>query len=242
MNEKIQAHMFWAYGDLSNLEIICCKSFLKNDYRLNLWTYGNLTNAPAGVEVRDAREILPENFVFLNSKGSYAGFSDFFRYAVLNKLGGLYSDTDVIALKSSNALPKKPFMVTENCDDGVNIKINGNIIYNPTPKAGNVVDLALAFTERFPKEDVTWSEIGPDLLTAIATIYKKHGFQIMEPTFANPINFWDCPNSLLGSVVQLPEQAMFLHCYNEMWRRACIDKNSAYPDDSLMKILSHQYE
>jgi hypothetical protein len=241
MMKKIQAHMFWAYGDLSKLETICCNSFVNNNYQLNLWTYGQMTNAPSGVCVRDAREILPESLIFLNSKGSYAGFSDFFRYAVLNKQGGLYSDTDVIALKPASELPQKAFLVTENCDDRVNIKINGNIIYNPEPKTGNIVDLALAYTERFPKQDVTWSEIGPDLLTAIATIYPKHGFQIMQPSFANPINFWDCPASLLGAPVALPEDAMFLHCYNEMWRRANIDKNAAYPENSLVQILANKY-
>lgn len=239
--KKIEAHMFWAYGDLSQLEILCCQSFLKNAYQLNLWTYGTVSNAPIGVTVRDAREILPESLVFLNSKGSYAGFSDFFRYAVLNTQGGLYSDTDVIALKPADQLPLKPFLVTENCDDGVNIKINGNIIFNPEPKIGNIVDLALAYTERFPKEDVTWSEIGPDLLTAIVTIYPRHGFQIMPPVFANPVNFWDCPSRLLEVAEKLPQEAMFLHCYNEMWRRAAIDKNFDYPKHSMLEMLTNKY-
>ena len=30
--------------------------------------------------------------VVFNRQGSYAGFSDFFRYKVLNRFGGLYAD------------------------------------------------------------------------------------------------------------------------------------------------------
>ena len=111
--ERFITHMFWAYGDLSNLEKICISSFVSQNYSLNLWTYGGISNTPAGVIVRDAREILPEEMVFLNGRGSYASFSDLFRYAVLNKIGGLYADTDVIALQPESTLPENPFLVTE---------------------------------------------------------------------------------------------------------------------------------
>jgi hypothetical protein len=43
MNET---HMFWAFGDISKLEIICLRSFLDRQYSLNLWTYGDIANAP----------------------------------------------------------------------------------------------------------------------------------------------------------------------------------------------------
>jgi len=234
--------MFWAYGNLSNLEKICCSSFVSQGYELNLWTYGDMSNAPIGVKLKDAREILPEDTLFLNSMGSYAGFSDLFRYAVLNSVGGLYSDTDVIALKPPSILPENPFLVTEKIQ-GIEgrSKINGNILFNPIPKIGNVVDLAYAYSMRFPKTDITWSEIGPDLLTAIVTIYQKHGFLIQNTDYANSVNYWDCPNALLAPGYKLSDNAAFLHCYNEMWRRLGIDKNACFPKDSIMDRMACNY-
>jgi hypothetical protein len=240
----LPTHMFWAYGDLSNLERLCCASFVSHGYDLNLWSYGHIRNAPPGVVLKDAREILGEEFVFLNAWGSYAGFSDLFRYAVLNKVGGLYADTDVIALEPPRQLPDQAFLCTErtvNADVNGALKLNGNVMFNPAPQIGNLIDLALAFSLRFPKNDVTWGELGPDLLTAIASLYKKHGFLVFGPEFANPVNYWNCPNHLLATGRKLPENAAFLHCYNEMWRREGADKNQAYPEGSIMSTMAKKY-
>lgn len=240
------AHMFWAYGDLSRLETLCARSFVAQGWDLTIWTYGGVQNAPAGAAVRDARDVLPESRVFLNSRGSYAGFSDYFRYAVLNRFGGLYTDTDVIALRPPSAMPQGPFMVTERTQGQQGqagpLGINGNVLSNPQPHAGNVIDLALAYTHRFPKSDVIWSEIGPALLTAIVSIYPKHGFQIMPPEFANPVDWWRCPSALMSPGESLPESSAFLHLYNEMWRRAGIDKNDVeFPKGSIMHALASTY-
>jgi hypothetical protein len=56
----------------------------------------------------------------------------------------------------------------------------------------------------------------------------------MEPDFANPIDFRDCPAALLTPGTSLGNNTAFLHCYNEMWRRAGVDKNAAYPKGSLL--------
>ena len=232
----MQTHMFWASGDLSQLERLCMASFLHHGYRLALWTYGGITNAPAGVELRDAREVLPQSSLFLNRQGSYAGFSDLFRYAVLHRYGGLYTDTDVYALQAPAQLPGHPFLVTERQPQD-RVQVNGNVLYNPRPAAGNLVDLALAYAERFPKEHVDWSEIGPALLTAIVNIHPRHGFALMPPDFANAVAWWHCPTALLAPG-NLPSGAAFIHLYNETWRRAGTDKNAPFPAGSLLARLA----
>lgn len=251
----IKAHLFWAYGKLSKLELISISSFVAQGYEVNLWTYGDMPNAPTGAIVRDAREILPESEVFLNQRGSYAGFSDLFRYAVLCSIGGLYADTDVIALKPASELPTDPFLVTERTGTKKNLKntlrnllglqkgdrINGNIIFNPIPQQGNLIDLSYAYSLRFPKKDVKWSEIGPSLLTAIVKIYPNHGFKIQSPDFANPISYSDCPHKLLSQNVKVPDSSHFLHCYNEKWRRAGQDKNADYPKNCLLYNLEKRF-
>ena len=229
-NQKISAHMFWAKGPISQLEYLCMNSFVEKNYKLFVWSYDAGLEIPRGAKLRDANIVVDESKLFLNRLGSYAGFSDFFRYKVLNRFGGLYADTDVIAVRPAEELPKKQFLVTEHCKQQNSFKsyINGNVIYNPVPSRGNVIDLALAYSRRFPKDDIEWSEIGPALLSAIVSIYPRHNFVIQPPAFANPIPWWECPQRLLqDDSDSFDENCFFFHCYNETWRREGIDKNEA---------------
>ena len=218
-----RVHMFWAYGALSQIEKLAVSSFLANGYAVTVWSYDHIPNVPSEAVLRDAREILPESAVFLNRRGSYAGFSDLFRYAVLRQLGGLYADTDVIALQPSSTLSPRPFLVLEH---GNPPTVTGNLIWHPTPTAGDLIDLAFAYAKHFPRRKIAWAEIGPALLTDLATLSPDHGFDIKPPAFANPIGYWDCPRAFLAAG-ELPD-GPFVHLYNEMWRYAGIDKNQQF--------------
>lgn len=240
--QSITAHMFWAKGPVSELEHLCMKSFVDKNYNLLVWSYDDGLLIPRGASLRDANLVIEESKLFLNRKGSYAGFSDLFRYKVLSRFGGLYSDTDVVAIRPSEDLPERQFLVTEYTKKNTFTPyINGNVIYNPFPARGNVIDLALAYARRFPKADIRWSEIGPDLLSAIVSIYPLHNFIIQPPIFANPVPWWECPQKLLQDEFDgLDENCFFFHCYNETWRRAGIDKNEAVRQKGTMlsRILS----
>lgn len=252
MYTNFQTHMFWAYGNFSNVEKITAKSFVKNGYQLNVWTYGDISNVPSGASVKDAREILPEPLYFELPSGSCAPFSDYFRYSVLNKVGGMWVDTDVISLKMIS-VPPEPFLVTERTQKGIkrvvkdilgrkaSSQICNNVIFNPIPTPGNMIDLAYLYAERFPKEKVQWGELGPALLSAFDKIHPKHGFSLKAPEFANSIDFWDCPRKLLEPRVKLHPDAVFLHLYNETWREAKIDKNAPFPKRSLMSLFAEEH-
>lgn len=224
--------MLWVYGALSGMEELCIASFLRKGYQVSLWTYGKHLRAPAGCSVRDAREILPEACLFLNGQQSYAGFSDWFRYAVLQRLGGLYADVDVIAVRPAAAMPAHAFLVTERTPQGRTI-INGNVLHAPAPDPGGLVDQARVYAANFPKHKVEWSEIGPRLLTALERIYPEHGFAVQRPEFANPVDWWLCPGQLFSEQSALPEGCHFLHLYNDMWRRAGVEKNTPLSERSL---------
>lgn len=251
---ELTVHMLWVTGPLSNIEKISVNSFVSKGYRTFLWTYGGLNNAPAGAEVRNAREVLPENRVFRGKSGSLAQFSDLFRYAVLHSQGGLWVDADVVALVTPSALGSEPFLVTERDQTGLLKKgvkkilrrsegrsVSNNVIYNPVPAAGNIVDLALGYANSFPKEKIVWGELGPRLISAIESIYPDHGFKVHAPVFANPVDWWRCPHALLRSPAEKISGASFLHLYNETWRRAGVDKNADFPRKSLMHDLAEEF-
>lgn len=97
MSTSNTVHGLWIKGGLSSLELLTVYSYCAQGYQFVLWTYNDpgLYNLPEGASVADAREVLPENRVFCykysnqfgHGKGSYAGFSDIFRYKLLYEKG-----------------------------------------------------------------------------------------------------------------------------------------------------------
>lgn len=234
-------HMLWVNGSLSQIEVLCLKSFVFHGFCPTLWVYGDVKNVPANVRVEDARHIIPEDRIFQYTNGSYAGFSNLFRYAVLSKLGGLWADCDVVCLRDASDIGSEPFLVSENIRDTHQLKANCNVIYTPHPQRGDCIDLALAIADRYPTEKLVWGDTGPTLLTVLATAYPANCFNIKPPSFANSIPYWDCPWKLLEPGVAVHKEASFLHLYNEMWRQAGIDKNLVFPKGSVLAMLAEKY-
>ena len=100
-------HSLWIGTKLGSSELLTLHSFLEHDHEIHLWTYNEIKNVPKGITIRDANLIIPESNVFKYSesgkidwgKGSYAGFSDVFRYKLLYEYGGWWIDMDVTCLK-----------------------------------------------------------------------------------------------------------------------------------------------
>lgn len=236
-----EINMFWAYGNISKLEIICINSFIDNGYIVNMWTYGGIKNLPAAVQLRDASDIIEEKRVFTYKNGSYAAFADYFRYKLLAARGGFYADTDVVCLKKYQHLDQGPFLVLERIENTNNLQININLIYHPRPKSGDIIDLALGVTEKFRVDLVEWGDCGPKLVTALAVLYPQLAPEVKNADFVNSIDYWNCPRYLLEPGRRISNDAEFLHLYNEMWRRSGVDKNLPYPTDSIMDHLSKKY-
>lgn len=124
-------------GDtLNNNCILTLKSFLDNDHDVHLWAYEkNLKRVPSGVIIKDASQILSKNKIFTYSgkgdckKGSYGGFSDIFRYHLIQNVGGWYCDMDVTCLKNfSDILPKQKYIIRPH----VKTKCVANIFKAPS--------------------------------------------------------------------------------------------------------------
>lgn len=101
MPSEYKIGMLWVDGPLSFLEQLCMVSFLDAQQDVRLYVYGDVTNIPDGVEVQDARDILPdEDFVIHTRTGSPAPHSDKFRYRMLAQQPDLiWADTDAYCLK-----------------------------------------------------------------------------------------------------------------------------------------------
>ncbi len=73
-------------------------SFIKSGHDFHLYVYTDVENIPDGVILKDANEIISEDKIFL-SHNSYAHFADWFRWKMLNMIGGYWADMDIICLK-----------------------------------------------------------------------------------------------------------------------------------------------
>jgi hypothetical protein len=100
-------HGLWIGKHLSLVELLCLHSFLRQGHEFHLWTYDQLeTPVPSGIFIEDASQIIASDEVFAyrnrnqfgHGKGSYAGFSDIFRYRLLYLKGGWWTDMDVVCL------------------------------------------------------------------------------------------------------------------------------------------------
>lgn len=98
----------WHGSPLSVFEELCLRSFVQCGHQVELYTYMD-TQAPAGVRVCDANEVLPEAQAFAYAKGpakgSFAAFSNLFRFKLLYEHGGIWADADMLCLKSLDLLP-----------------------------------------------------------------------------------------------------------------------------------------
>jgi len=112
LDQNLIVHGMWIGGILGDLELLTLKSFLHHGHEFHLWIYDDVGPVPESVVIEDASEIISmkdvfrypadANMDFYGGAGSYAGFSDIFRYKLLYEKGGWWSDMDITCLKPLN--------------------------------------------------------------------------------------------------------------------------------------------
>lgn len=94
------ANLLWVEGQLGPIERACLRSIVAQGHRVDLWHYRPLSGVPEGVNLRDGGEVVATKRLFRHiPTGSYALFSDLFRYEVLRQNRGIWLDCDVYLLK-----------------------------------------------------------------------------------------------------------------------------------------------
>lgn len=90
----------WIGPELSWMEQICLMSFVEKGHRTVLYVYDDVKSVPDGVEIRDAREVMPsDKIIYHVNTGSPAFHSDVFRLRMLDQTDLLWVDTDAYCLK-----------------------------------------------------------------------------------------------------------------------------------------------
>lgn len=129
---------FYNNNDFSIIEYLSIYSYLHNGHKFVLYLYFDLVDKEIinkiysnikkcknwnNFVIKDANEIIKSKKLFYdydsNSKNiSVAAFSDYFRYKMLYKVGGAWTDLDMINLKNLDLLKQEIIIPSENRLDG----------------------------------------------------------------------------------------------------------------------------
>lgn len=234
-NRVIQG--LWIGPRLSQMERLSIASFLRHGHRYRLYVYDDVEGAPDGVELMDANEILPESSVFQYSQHkSYAGFSNQFRYEMLHRHGGWWVDTDVVCVRPFDFTA--PVVLTEESGHDPPFVTTGII---KARKGSRFLRRMIETCRSKRSEDLRWGETGPKLLTATADKFNLRPRAVSHRVFC-PIGYKDWRRFIEPDFnEELPEETHGVHFWNEMWRRAGVDKDGDFPATSLYERLKARY-
>jgi hypothetical protein len=232
----------WIGGRLSALERLSIQSFVDHGHTFRLYTYGAPPDLPAGAEVRDGREILPESEIFqYATRPSFAAFSNFFRYKLLLERGGFWVDTDLVCLRPF-AFPPRHIFASESVNrhdrPGVSRAVASCAINAPRGS------LAMAAAWRTclgkSRDRLEWGEVGPALVEAVVA---AEGLEhcVEPPERFCPVSYRDWRDLIDAEPPVLPPTTYAVHFWNEMWRLAGQDKDASYPPTSLYETLKRRH-
>ncbi|HEV2961255.1 MAG TPA: glycosyltransferase [Candidatus Angelobacter sp.] len=234
-NSVIQS--LWIGSRLSTMEQLSICSFLKNGHTFHLYTYDFLAELPPGTKVIDAGQILPRSLIFRYSgSGSFAGFSNFFRYKLLLDRGGWWVDLDTICLR--------PFAFDEEYVFSSEIHAGEEVIDAAAikaPRGSELAEYAWGVCKSKDPKKLVWGETGPKLLGEAVKRCGLRRYVRNAATFC-PIPFREWESVLdPNSYRELGPDVFAVHLWNEMWRDSGRDKDSSYSPGCLYERLKSRY-
>lgn len=227
-------HGLWIGKNLSPIELLTIHSFIRNGHEFHLWVYDVIENKlPSEVIVEDANKIIPSNKVFRykfrnqfgHGKGSYAGFSDIFRYKLLFDHGGWWVDMDVTCLRPLDFEDEYVFRKHHV------LNVVGNII--KCPKGSSLMkDCYNEASVSIDENNIDWHKPIDILNNNIA----KYNLTSFIKQFSNE-DSWNIIRKLLLYDYPIPYSWLVLHWVNEEWRRNRINKNIFLTSSTFGKIM-----
>lgn len=135
----MEVFSFWHGSSLSTIELLSIKSFLNQGHKFVLYVYDMDMEVPPNVIKKNANDIISHNDIFKYC-GSFATFSDLFRYKVLYEYGGIWVDLDMVCVKplvidsdfyfaSERTIQKGPYR------NRTRVEVATNAILKATPKS-----------------------------------------------------------------------------------------------------------
>jgi mannosyltransferase OCH1-like enzyme len=237
---SIIVQSLWIGSQLSPVQILGISSFLAHGHKYHLYAYDDIADIPNGTTVCDASTIFPKEHVFRCQdgfgKGSYAAFSDQFRYKLIFEKGGWWVDTDVVCLRPFDFEDEFVF-ATEHEDDYT--ILTANCVFR-SPARSEYLHYCLQACEAKDKTKLRWGEIGPYLLDEAIKRFNLARHRVPVHVF-NPINWFEF-SEILKPEFDLSRlvNSYAVHLWNQMWTNDNVDPAEKYPR-SLYAFLEERY-
>lgn len=234
-SERQTFNALWIGNILSKLELLTIYSYLSQGHKFVLWTYDNIkTPLPNGVIVKDANKIIPREKVFAykysnaygHGKGSYAGFSDIFRYKLLYERGGWWTDMDITCLK--NIYTDKPYFFRPHHD----LKVVGNLM--KCPKGSEL--MKRCYEQAITTIDESNKDWHKPIQILNDNIFQLNLQKYISEKVSNS-DRWDETSRFIWYEDELPQNWLFIHWQNEEWRFKKVSKTNFYLQSALAKLL-----
>jgi hypothetical protein len=232
--EPVQS--LWVGPRLSALERLAIASFLDHGHPFHLFVYGGVAGAPPGTALCDAAEILPASEIFTyRDQPSTSAFSNLFRYKLLAERGGWWVDTDLVCLAPFD-FADDHVVASERVDGRATVATGAIRLPAGSPLAAWAWERAAACD----RESIGWGEIGPRLF---AEGVERFGLaeKVRPPEELCPLPYDQWHRVLDPEPPALPAESVALHLWNEMWRRAGVDKDGAQPPGCLYERLKARH-
>ena len=224
----------WIGNPLSKVEQTALASFIYYGHSFTLFVYDMDMKVPDGVIKKDANQIITESEIF-KVQDSYGPFADMFRYAMIQKTGLTWTDTDSICLRSDWNFGEYLFGYEE---EG---RLANGILR--MPQDSELIDFLIKNSVKFDKSKIVWSEIGPLLVTKGAKKFEVISYA-QQPEVFYPIHFWQWKKIWLkdytDEVLDKCNGAHTLQIWNQFLNREKIDKNEL-PNGSAIEYLYNKF-
>lgn len=233
--------------ELPELQQLSIKSMFLTGHNVTLYSYNNLNNIPEGIINIDANEVLDHSKIFKYksgfNKGSYSGFSNWFRVKHLYEKGSTWFDCDILAIKNINDINSNDSIISsQNYPDGSKGPVPS---FLRLKKGDKLLKDLLAYMENI-KDDVVHGDTGPILFKSmIEEQHPEYQKCITDPDFIASINFFDYQDFLKPSAEILPylklDEIWGFHIWNAMFRHYGVELegvNTGFYHDLKDAILS----
>jgi len=230
--------MFWPGGALSAVERLAMRSFLAHGHGVELYSYDDGLEVPAGVRRRAAAEVLPK------PEGTAIGVADLFRFTLLVERGGLFCDPDVVCLKPWRFAADMPqFFAAERTPDkplkGGKVPAKVGSCAVKLPPESDIARRALERCRAIGPAQIGWGFAGPILLTELVQKHRRQD-DVLHPDVICPVDYWNF-HQLFTGMVMIPDNCHGVHFWSELWRRNFFDRNGRYDPLSLVERLRAAY-
>jgi hypothetical protein len=224
----------WIGDRLSTMEQLCIQSFLDHGHPYHLYCYQEIAGVPEGAVVRDGREILPADEIFVYQrgcgKGSPSAFSNFFRYKLLLERGGWWADLDAACMR--------PLVFEEEHVFGYEREKDGSLHLNcglmKMPMGSPIAAYCWNECQRVDRTQLRWGQTGP-ALTARAVNETQAAALLLPPEAFYPVDYFNFKELVRGRVV--PEDSYSIHLWNSCWRRKGLDPDARYDSQCIYEQL-----